>query len=125
MPRNFPDVGIDANATICRHNGRRPDNRTKTCGVLHIHHIARPNTVPLAGRGLPRHGAATVFGEIMMNRLAGKTALITGAAQGLGAAMAAKFAAEGARVVLTDINAAGAAARAAEIGDAPSASAMM
>lgn len=53
-----------------------------------------------------------------MNRLAGKIALVTGAAQGLGAAMAAKFAAEGARVVLTDINGAGAAARAAEIGDA-------
>ena len=51
-----------------------------------------------------------------MNRLAGKTALITGAAQGLGAAMAAKFALEGARVILTDINAAGAAAQAAAIG---------
>jgi NAD(P)-dependent dehydrogenase (short-subunit alcohol dehydrogenase family) len=50
-----------------------------------------------------------------MNRLAGKTALITGAAQGLGAAMAHKFAAEGARVVLTDINVAGAAAVAAAI----------
>ena len=50
-----------------------------------------------------------------MNRLAGKIALITGAAQGLGAAMAAKFALEGAKVVLTDINAAGAADRAAAI----------
>ena len=53
-----------------------------------------------------------------MNRLAGKTTLITGAAQGLGAAMARTFAAEGARVVLTDINVAGAAAVAAEIGEA-------
>ena len=51
-----------------------------------------------------------------MDRLAGKIALITGAAQGLGAAMAAKFASEGARVVLTDINAAGAAQQAAQIG---------
>ncbi len=50
-----------------------------------------------------------------MNRLSGKIALITGAAQGLGAAMAARFADEGARVVLTDINAAGAAAQAAAI----------
>ncbi len=50
-----------------------------------------------------------------MNRLAGKIALITGAAQGLGAAMAAKFALEGARVVLTDINAAGAAEQAQAI----------
>ncbi len=53
-----------------------------------------------------------------MDRLAGKVALITGAAQGLGAAMAAKFASEGASVVLTDINAAGAAEQAAKIGAA-------
>ena len=52
-----------------------------------------------------------------MNRLTGKIALITGAAQGLGAAMAARFVAEGARVVLTDINAAGAASQAALIGE--------
>ncbi|KPF66770.1 3-beta hydroxysteroid dehydrogenase [alpha proteobacterium AAP81b] len=53
-----------------------------------------------------------------MNRLAGKTALITGAAQGLGAAMAQRFVDEGARVLLTDINAAGAADQAARLGDA-------
>ena len=53
-----------------------------------------------------------------MARLAGKIALITGAAQGLGAAMAVKFASEGARVILTDINAAGAASQAAAIGNA-------
>jgi len=35
-------------------------------------------------------------------RLSGKTALITGAASGIGRATAAKFAAEGARLVLTD-----------------------
>lgn len=51
-------------------------------------------------------------------RLAGKIALVTGAAQGLGAAMARMFARHGARVLLTDINAAGAAAVAAEIGSA-------
>jgi NAD(P)-dependent dehydrogenase (short-subunit alcohol dehydrogenase family) len=51
-----------------------------------------------------------------MNRLAGKVALITGAAQGLGAQMALRFADEGAQVVLTDINAAGAAEQAARIG---------
>ncbi len=53
-----------------------------------------------------------------MHRLNGKIALITGAAQGLGEAMARKFAAEGARVVLTDINATGAATVAADIGEA-------
>lgn len=48
-------------------------------------------------------------------RLAGKTALITGAAQGLGAAMARMFARHGARVLVTDVNAAGVAALAEEI----------
>lgn len=51
-------------------------------------------------------------------RLAGKIALVTGAAQGLGAAMARMFARHGARVMLTDINGAGAAAIAADIGPA-------
>lgn len=39
----------------------------------------------------------------MTGRLAGKTALITGAAGGIGAATAAAFAAEGARLVLADV----------------------
>lgn len=38
------------------------------------------------------------------SRLAGKTALITGAASGLGAAIASRFATEGARVIVSDIN---------------------
>jgi NAD(P)-dependent dehydrogenase (short-subunit alcohol dehydrogenase family) len=42
-------------------------------------------------------------------RLNGKTALVTGAAQGLGAGIATALAREGARVVLTDRNAPGAA----------------
>lgn len=49
-------------------------------------------------------------------RLAGKIALVTGAASGLGAATARRFAAEGARVLLTDIDAEGAARAAAELG---------
>lgn len=51
----------------------------------------------------------------MTGRVAGKKALVTGAAQGLGAAMAAMLAREGAQVLLTDINGAGAAIKAAEI----------
>jgi NAD(P)-dependent dehydrogenase (short-subunit alcohol dehydrogenase family) len=51
-----------------------------------------------------------------MARLAGKIALVTGAASGLGKRMAERFAMEGAKVLLTDLNAAGAAQVAADIG---------
>ncbi len=51
----------------------------------------------------------------MSGRVAGKKALVTGAAQGLGAAIARMLAREGAQVMLTDINAAGAAREAAAI----------
>jgi len=44
-----------------------------------------------------------------MTRLAGKTAIVTGAASGLGEAIARRFAKEGARVLLTDISDEGAA----------------
>ena len=49
-------------------------------------------------------------------RLAGKTAIVTGAASGFGAGIARRFAEEGARVMVADINGAGAGAIAAEIG---------
>lgn len=51
----------------------------------------------------------------MAGRVAGKTALITGAAQGLGAAIGRRLAEEGAKVALTDLNLEGAQAVAAEI----------
>ena len=51
----------------------------------------------------------------MGGRVAGKKAFITGGAQGLGAAMARKLAAEGAKVTVADINTEGAKAVAAEI----------
>ena len=50
----------------------------------------------------------------MAGRCAGKLALVTGAAQGLGAAHARRLAEEGARVLCTDINGEGAAATARE-----------
>ena len=51
----------------------------------------------------------------MSGRVAGKKALISGAAQGLGAAQAMMLAREGAQVLLADINTDGAAAQAAAI----------
>lgn len=53
-----------------------------------------------------------------MARLTGKIALITGAAQGLGLAMAQMFIQEGARVAMTDINGSAVSAKAAELGSA-------
>ncbi|WOF24274.1 SDR family NAD(P)-dependent oxidoreductase [Microbacterium betulae] len=51
-----------------------------------------------------------------MSRLAGKTALVTGSATGIGHAVAARFAAEGARVVIADRDGEAAEAAAAGIG---------
>lgn len=50
-------------------------------------------------------------------RLSGKTAIVTGGASGFGAGIVRKFAAEGARVLVVDINADGAAAMAEEVGN--------
>ena len=52
----------------------------------------------------------------MADRLAGRTALITGAARGIGYAISERFAAEGARLALTDINEEGVRAAAARLG---------
>ena len=49
-------------------------------------------------------------------RLQGKVSLVTGAASGFGAGIAERFAAEGAKVAVVDINGDGARAKAAEIG---------
>lgn len=54
----------------------------------------------------------------MSGRLEGKVALITGAAQGQGEAEARRFVAEGAKVVIADVNDEKGSALAAELGDA-------
>ncbi|KAF2816992.1 3-alpha--hydroxysteroid dehydrogenase [Mytilinidion resinicola] len=51
-----------------------------------------------------------------MGRLDGKVAIVTGAGQGMGAAHARRMASEGAKVILTDIDAVGASQIAKEIG---------
>ena len=51
-----------------------------------------------------------------MTRLAGKTCVVTGGARGIGKAICAAYVAEGADVVLTDIDRAGGAAAAADLG---------
>ena len=51
-------------------------------------------------------------------RLAGKTAIVTGGASGFGAGIARKFVAEGARVVIADLNTALAEELATELGEA-------
>lgn len=51
-------------------------------------------------------------------RLAGKVAVITGAGSGMGSATAARFVAEGAKVVIADLNAEAGEAAASSLGDA-------
>lgn len=53
-----------------------------------------------------------------MGRLAGKVAIITGAAQGMGAEHVRRFVREGAKVLATDVNAAAGEALASELGSA-------
>jgi NAD(P)-dependent dehydrogenase (short-subunit alcohol dehydrogenase family) len=53
-----------------------------------------------------------------MGRLQGKQAMVTGGASGLGEAMTRRFVAEGAQVVIADIDTAGGEALAAELGEA-------
>ena len=57
----------------------------------------------------------TKFDAIRAGKFAGKTVIVTGAAQGFGAGIADSLAADGAHVVIADMNEAGAAATALEL----------
>ncbi len=52
-----------------------------------------------------------------MNRLANKVAIITGASQGMGASHSRLFVAEGAKVIMTDVNEQAGKALAGELGE--------
>ncbi|GAB5011543.1 3-oxoacyl-ACP reductase FabG [Mycobacterium avium subsp. hominissuis] len=56
------------------------------------------------GRRAPPAGGQFKGGVVQVSLLSGQTAVITGGAQGLGFAIAERFVAEGARVVLGDVN---------------------
>ena len=81
-----------------------------------------PETI-IASRGEPAYPSARYVptrGQFVLRRnedmrLAGKVALVTGAASGIGRGMARRFAAEGARVVIADLEQAQPEAAAAEI----------
>lgn len=67
-----------------------------------------PAATVAAGDGHVECALAVLIQELRMGRVEKKVALVTGAAQGLGAAIAMMLAREGASVLLTDINADGA-----------------
>ena len=52
----------------------------------------------------PRNSTMASEGEIGMTRLAGKVAIVTGGASGMGRATVMRFLADGAKVVVADLN---------------------
>ncbi len=92
-----PALRARCRAALRRHRRRvgpqlpRPEPRD-------LLHRPRPR-----GRVRRRRGDAAPAEGTLMNRLAGKRAIVTGAAQGQGAAIARAFVAEGAQVVIADV----------------------
>ena len=67
---------------------------------------------------LARTGKLEIMGVKAMNRLDGKRAIVTGAGSGIGRAIALRFASEGARVALADLDPEAAQGVVAEVGEA-------
>ncbi len=88
------------------------DNKTPWEEIYRSHGgPARHRRLPGAGHAVPGHRrdaaasrGTTIDGRGNHGRLAGKTAFVTAAAQGIGRATALAFAAEGAKVIATDLN---------------------
>ena len=74
----------------------------------------RAGRLPRRRRRRPVQGRAVPL--LTMRDLAGKVAVVTGGASGIGRAMAARFAADGMHVVIADVEAAALDATAAELG---------
>ena len=69
-----------------------------------------------AAADLPLREASNERCRVMTNELAGKVAIVTGGASGSGGASSRRFAAEGAKVVIADVDGDGGAALAAKLG---------
>src|SRR5437870_1011373 len=85
----------------------QPRRRDRDCGRSRDRSGAGPDRArqgAYSKRIMGRARSAAEGDDTMSGRLAGKTALITAAGQGIGRASAALFAAEGARVIATDLS---------------------
>src|SRR5262249_30503502 len=89
--------------------------RPRPCGAVRP---ARTRSGHRRGAIEEMASAAMIMETFNNNLFAGKTALITGAASGIGAGVARCFAKLGAKVLLQDINAEGLAAMVEELGAA-------
>ena len=86
----------------CCHKTRRQPARY-VMGHVESELVPAAGSAPSLLLGLPRH-TVTEGRSIAMGRLDNKVAVITGAASGIGRAAAIRFAAEGAAVVVADLN---------------------